>query len=138
MQWNDIDFRPSSHKLRQFAGMGLVILLFGIALWSGADPFDEFVVAWWIIAGAVFILGLVRPQAIRWIYVGWSMVVFPIGWLVARLVLACVFYGVITPLGLAFRLVGRDVLALRPQRDITSYWKMKSAALDAHSHFRQF
>ena len=38
---------------------------------------------------------------------------FPIGWTVSRLMLAAMFYVIFTPVGLVFRLIGRDALRLR-------------------------
>ena len=35
---------------------------------------------------------------------------FPIGWTVSQVILAVMFYGLFTPIGLVFRLIGRDPL----------------------------
>ena len=40
---------------------------------------------------------------------------FPIGWTVSLVLLGLVYYGLFTPIGLVFRLVGRDALQLRPR-----------------------
>jgi hypothetical protein len=63
---------------------------------------------------------------------------FPIGWTVSRLVLAAVFYGLFTPIGLVFRLMGRDPLARRPPHDVVSYWTEKPDRADVRRYFRQF
>lgn len=44
-----------------------------------------------------------------------------LGWINTRILLALVFFAVITPLALVFRLVGRDALALR-LKTRASYW----------------
>ena len=65
-----------------------------------------------VLAVLVGSMGLLHPPLVRWIFVGWMMAVFPIGWLVSRVVLAGVFYGCFTPLAFLFRLMGRDPLGL--------------------------
>jgi len=51
--------------------------------------------------------------------------------------LALVFYGVVTPFALVFRLRGRDVLA-RKKRPVDSYWSARRESNDPRSYFRQF
>ena len=55
-------------------------------------------------------IGLARPDWLRPIYVGWMVLAFPIGWTVSQLILGVIFCGVFTPIGLVFRLMGRDPL----------------------------
>jgi hypothetical protein len=62
---------------------------------------------------------------------------FPIGWTVSRLLLAGVYYGLMTPIGLGGRLMGRDPLQLR-FHECESYWTDKPARTEARSYFRQF
>jgi hypothetical protein len=49
-----------------------------------------------------------------------------------------IYYGVFTPVALAFRVVGRDALRLRPRPNLPTYWLPKPRAADAASYFRQF
>jgi hypothetical protein len=95
-------------------------------------------VAWTFAALALTIgpLGLIRPTLVRPVFVAWSVVAFPIGWLVSTVMLAVLFYGVFTPIGLLFRVVGRDALLLRRQ-SMTTYWRPKPAAQTARDYFRQ-
>jgi hypothetical protein len=81
---------------------------------------------------------LVKPAALRPIFVTWIIVAFPIGWCISTVLLTAVYYGVFTPLGLAFRIAGRDALQLRRRSDRDSYWMVKPAVTDARRYFRQF
>ena len=83
-------------------------------------------------------LGLVRPRLVRPIFVAWTVLAFPIGWAVSRLALAAVFFGVVTPIGLAFRLIGRDPLRLRPEPGRPSYWEPRPATADPARYLRQY
>ena len=66
------------------------------------------------------------------------LIVLPIAWTVSLLVLAAVFYGLLTPLGLMFRLMGRDVLDRRPDPEQDTYWQGKPAAESPRRYLRQY
>jgi hypothetical protein len=80
---------------------------------------------------------MVQPAAIRWVYSGWMIAVFPIGWTISRLMLAGLFYLVFTPVALVFRLIRRDALHVRTP-DTGSFWTPKGGATSADQYFRQF
>jgi hypothetical protein len=138
MQWSDIPFRPQRRMLRQFAGL---LIGFGAlaGLWHGWRH-DDWVTPAVIVgvAAVIGVVGLVRPEAIRWLFVGWMIVVFPIGWVVSRVVLTLLYYGMVTPVALVFRLTGRDALALKPRPDAATYWAAKPQATDAARYLRQY
>ena len=138
MQWSDIPLAPPNRILCQFAALWIVLLT-GLACWHGFFR-DRHVlaIALAVLAFTVGPLGLLKPQAIRWIFVGLMVVTFPIGWVVSRFVLACLFYGIFTPVGLVFRLMGRDALLRRHRPDVPTYWSAKLAAASPKSYLRQF
>jgi len=129
MRLSDINLHPDRRTLRQFAA--LWIIFFGaIAAWK-----SSLVVAGVAAAGGA--LGLAFPMAIRPVFVGWMILAFPIGWLISHVVLSLVYFVVFLPIGLWFRVIGRDALALRkPDRD--TYWTEKPAQEDVSRYFRQF
>ena len=77
-------------------------------------------------------------MAVKPIFVGWLVLTFPIGWTVSNLMLAILFYGVFTPLGLVFRLRGRDLLGLRRREGVESYWAKKPEVTDMKRYLREF
>jgi hypothetical protein len=137
MQWSDIQFRPSARTLRQFAGLWMAF--FGsLAAWQyfhRHEPLTAGFLA--LFALVVGLVGVARPQLIRPIYVGWMVLTFPIGWTVSQLMLAVLYYGLFTPIGLLFRLFGRDPLQLR-QPATETYWSAKSTPADPRRYFKQF
>jgi hypothetical protein len=138
MRWSDIRFDPPARTLRQFAGLWLVVFL-GLACWQGLVKENSG--SGLLLAGlalAVGPLGLIKPQFIRPIFVGALIASFPIGWVVSRVLLAVLFYGLFTPLGLCFRLLGRDPLQLRRPRGKETYFLPKGLATDPGSYFNQF
>jgi hypothetical protein len=136
LTWSDIQFHPTEKTLRQFAG--LFLLIFGAlavyeTVWGGSPRLGMgYGVAAALVGGA----GLIWPKVIQPVFVGWSIVAFPIGWAVSTLLLGVLFYGIFTPLGLVFRATGRDVLRLRRPATAT-YWLPKAAAKDPREYFRQ-
>ncbi len=136
MQWSDIQFSPTERTLRQFAG--LCLLVFGLlAIFETIVRHRSgLALVYGFVALVVGPLGLFRPQAVRPIYVGWSVLAFPIGWVVSSTILALLFYGMFTPLALVFRAFGRDVLARR-HPDVRTYWTPKPAARNLRDYFRQ-
>jgi hypothetical protein len=124
--------------LRQFAGLWLAFFG-GLAAWQGLAR-GRVGVALALAALAVVVggLGLIRPALVRPIFVGWMVLAFPIGWAVSLILLGLVYYGLFLPIGLAFRLAGRDALRLRPRPDATTFWIPRAAPADVRRYFRQF
>ena len=136
MEWSAVTATPTPKLLRQFAGLSLSFFV-GWALWrawhgqvglgTGALGTTG------LVLGA---LGLWRPATIRFVYTGWMIAAFPIGWTMSRLVVAALFYIVFTPVALIFRLLGRDALHVR-RRPLRSYWTAKAGAGEPGEYFRQ-
>jgi hypothetical protein len=72
-------------------------------------------------------------------YETWSLLFLPLAWSVSSLLLVLVYYGVLTPIGLVLRLVGRDPLHREFDRSAASYWvKRDEMAVDPDRYFCQF
>ncbi|HVA49737.1 MAG TPA: hypothetical protein VNH11_25445 [Pirellulales bacterium] len=138
MHWSDINFHPTVKTLRQFAGLWIMCLS-SLAAWQWFARSRTGAAAVLVaLAATVGALGLARPTAIRWLFVGLTLATFPIGWLVSWLLFGGLYYGVFTPLALCFRLIGRDALSRRLDADAESYWTEKPPAPDVRRYFRQF
>lgn len=138
MQWSDIPFNPSRNTLRQFAGLSL-IFFGGFAVWLGL--FRDRPVAGDVLAGlaiVIAVVGTVSPMALRPVFVGWMILAFPIGWAVSRILLGVLYFGIFTPVGVFFRIRGRDPLMLRRRTGQATYWSEKPAPDNVSSYFRQF
>lgn len=87
---------------------------------------------------ALALVILARPAFGAGVWRGWMRAAEPIGWTFSHLVLALVYYGVLTPIGLLMRLFGRDPLHRRLDRQGASYWVERKAERDPGRAFRQF
>lgn len=137
MTWADINWSPTDRLLRQFATISTVVAL-GLAFRlsvHGARLEATGLVALALLAA---IIGAVRPQALRSAFVGLSLLTFPIGWVVSQVMLLFLFGVVVTPLALAFRLIGRDRLWLRADPARTSLWKPHAEPKDTERYLRQY
>ena len=100
----------SDSVLRQFAG--LCLLIFGaLAGWQYLGREHQRLAL--IFAGLAAVLGvggLVWPRGIRPVFVTAMALTMPIGSVVSRVLLGALFFGLFAPVGLFFKLIGRDAL----------------------------
>ncbi len=138
MKWSDFPLKPTARALRQFAGAWLIFFLaVAIHCYVGRGQ-HQAGIAIGVMAVVLGGLGLVRPAALRWLYVGATALTFPIGWVISQIMLGIMFYGVITPLALWFRIRGRDLLARKPAPSRASFWTPKDTPADMRAYFRQY
>ena len=137
MAMMEINWNPSRKELRQF---GFLCLLFfgGIGLWrwyhAGLTLGVELLAAAAIIGG---VLGAVAPQLLKWIFVGWIIAVFPIGWTVSHLLLGFIYFFILTPIGFLLKAMGHDPMNRSFDRSAGTYWSTHEQAPVAR-YFRQF
>lgn len=136
MQWADVTAKPTDRVLRQFAGGLIVVGLTWTAwlFWMDEAPATRVVAA---LAGVTGLVGVVTPSAVRPIFRTWMIVAFPIGWLLSRTMLALLYFLLFTPVALAFRLMGRDVLGRR-RTNPDSYWRTRTNIKDVKRYLQQF
>jgi hypothetical protein len=136
MQWRDVTRRPDEKILRQFGGLCLAIGIGIVAwqAWRGTVDWRSYVFGVLAFAGAI---GLASPSAIRWLYTGWMVAVFPIGWTISRLIVVLLFFGLFTPVALLFRVIGRDALRRRNQAG-ASLWVARRQSQRSDGYLRQY
>jgi len=134
----DINWKPSAKQLRQFAALEIVFFAI-VSAWlycNSSSP--QVAVAVIAVAAVVGVLGMVWPALVRPIYVAWMAIVFPIGWLVSHLLLAILFYLVISPIGVIMKLCGYDAMQRKFDRQVETYWKHRDQKDDTERYFKQF
>jgi hypothetical protein len=110
----------SKKELRHFGFMvGGAFLLIGLWPMFLHKELPRF---WALAIAALLILGGgVLPRALTPLQRGWMVIGNALGWLNTRIILGLVFYGMITPMGFAMRLLGKDPLRLRSPGVVGSY-----------------
>ncbi len=142
-----INLDPDRKTMRQFGFIALVGFgaLGGLVMWrNGLLGFDfgggarPVAYVLWGLGAFSGLLSLVAPRGNRALFVGLSVATYPIGLVVSYVILGLVFYGLFAPLGILFRLIGRDALCRKIDRNAPSYWVEPTGAADLKSYFRQF
>ena len=129
--------KPTARVLRQFAGAWLIFFLMLAAnqIWRRGHVTAGVVLA---ILAPIGIVGLVKPNSVRWLFIATSAVAFPIGWVVSQVALLIMFYGVVTPMAFFLRLRGRDTLQLRKKPDQSSFWSLREEEPKPERYLKQF
>jgi len=135
----ELNFRPSDRELRWFAALWFTVFwaIVGCLVWYHWHA-RGVAGALWSFAAAVAVIGLIRPAAVRPLYVGWLVAAFPIGWTVSNLLLLAIYWLVFTPIGLMMRLTGRDPLTRRFDRQAKTYWFARRPSDDKERYLRQY
>ena len=129
---------PTSQQLKVF---GLLLgpffgLIGALVLWR-AGTWTIPVVCWIVALLSVIVYHCV-PSAKRTMYMAPMTVMYPIGWLVSHALLALVYFGWVTPVGLAMRLFGYDPMRRRLARQKASHWVRRKPVGNVNRYFRQY
>ncbi len=147
MQAVELNLHPDTRSLRLFGvvALGAFGALGGLILWRGGLFGFDFGAAGvpaayglWVAGATSGFLSLVAPRANRPLWVGLVLITFPIGFVLSYLLMGLLFYGVFTPFGLVFRLIGRDALERRLDPAAESYWIPREREVPVERYFRQF
>jgi len=142
-----IDFRPSTRTLRQFGGIAFVAFTaLAVVAWREQAIFAvrlgafHQVVALGLaaLAGLCGALSLLYPKGNWPLYVGLSVVTYPLGWVVLHVLLAVLFVLVLGPVALVLRFTRSDPLTRHYDPRADSYWTKRPESSPPASYFRRF
>ena len=143
----EINFNPDTKTLRQFGaiafiGFGILAalayyekLIFSFGLGQARMPLVMVFAALGTIAA---LFSLVAPRANRVLYVGLTLLAFPIGFVLSYVIMGTLFFLIIGPIALLFRLLGRDSMHRRYDPKSVSYWVEVRNTRDKESYFHQY
>jgi hypothetical protein len=134
----DLNLNPSRKELKFFA-IGIIVVFSIVALViyrkHGSVPVPATIAG---VAAVVGIIGYFVPGFIRYVYVPWIIAAYPIGWVVSHVLLGVIFFGVVTPLALIMKLVGRDPMQRAFDPSAKTYWIERPQNQTTNRYFRQF
>ena len=144
-----LNLAPERRILGQFAWLAAFALPVFAALFTRADARLWQVWEWHWSSPAVLWLGAVGTAQLAAflagvrhltlvLYVVLMVVAWPIGFVISHVFLAVVYYLVMTPIGLVFRLLGRDAIGRSIDRGAKSYWHDRGAPRPAESYFKLY
>ncbi len=134
-----LNLKPSKKQLRDFGFIALCMcnVIGLLLLWPGRISLKAFVV-FSLVGLAMFVLSRVSTALLKPIYLGMVLLTFPIGWVVSHLVMGLFYYGVVTPIAVLFRILGRDPLCRKYDPQANTYWTVYKRKRSAKDYFHQF
>tara|TARA_B100000900_G_scaffold389278_1_gene382042 strand:- start:607 stop:1020 length:414 start_codon:yes stop_codon:yes gene_type:complete len=131
------NIKTDKKLIRDFAILigSILIVLFGYLILKGKDPnvLIVFLGIFFICSGFIF------PTILKPIYLVWMYFATILGWIMTRLILALVFYLIVSPIGVFGRIFGKEFLALKKNKMNKSYWNYIVKNKNNQSEFdRQF
>jgi hypothetical protein len=139
MSLASVNWNPSQKDLNGFrlasviATAAIAVLLYAL---KGVD------IRWCagIVAFGAFVWlsGLVSLTLTRYVYLVLMVVTLPIGFVVSLVLMSAFYFGLLTPLGLIFRVIGRDALRRKFDPKAPSYWVPYQQTKKVERYFQQF
>jgi saxitoxin biosynthesis operon SxtJ-like protein len=134
-----IDWKPDRAALRSFGRTVIIgsLLIAAVLHWGKgwSQAAGVLAVAGVVIGG----LGMIGGPIARPGYLLWMGIAFVMGNIVSRVVLAVVYFLVVTPIGIVMKIIGRDRLALASRtRKRTTHWVDLPRSRTADADERQF
>ncbi len=133
-EFSELD--TSRKALRTFGWQigGIFLLIGGVLAWHWG-AFGTLVMILLGLGGVLLVVGLSFPAALRPIYKLWMGLALVLGFVMSHVLLAVVFFGLVTPIGLVMRLFGHDPLSRRVAPPGGTYWKDREV-YDPHDRER--
>ena len=123
--------RSETKELRSF---GLIVggIFSVIGLWPVVFR-SESPRVWAVALGAGLIgLGVMIPVSLKHVYKVWMLMGHALGWVNTRILLGVIFYGLITPMGLFLRLLGKDAMRRVLVEEAPTYRIVRSPRSPVH------
>ena len=135
----EINWKPTRSELRIFGfGLTLFCAIIAFLLFQNGGPSSWIEGLLLTVAVLSALASAMAPEWLRAVYCGFMVLAFPIGWVMSHVIFAIVFYLVFTPIGLLFRISGRDLLKRRFDREAETYWEPHKPKDSPEDYFRQF
>ncbi len=119
------------HKERIVTGSDRSFGLMMAAAFAAVSALNAWHTGWvwpWTATLAVLFLvaGIIRPSALHPLNRLWLKFGLLLSRIVSPIVMALLFFGTVLPTGIVMRMMGKDLLRLKRQADVDSYWIVRS------------
>jgi len=134
-----LNLKPSKKQLRDFglAALCMCNVIGLLLLWLGRIP-SKGLVVFFLIGLAIYVLSRTSTVLIKPIYLAMLILTFPIGWVVSHIAMGLFYYGIVTPMAVFFRILGRDPLCRKYDAQANTYWIPYKRKRSAKDYFHQF
>ena len=129
---------PTKTQLNVFAfGLSLILLLFS---WRAKKAANDNASLLLLLAATILVIAYFtkRDFVVKFYHV-WMRCVSVIGMIVTGILMIIIFYLIFTPVGLFLRLIRKDILNLKADRKLKTYWIDKEKRqYDKSNYEKQF
>jgi len=123
-------------KVRDFGiALAVFVLIVGLYRWWRKD--ESYILYYILFSAAVLAVALFAPRFLRPVYGFWMKVARFILWINTVVLLSMVFFLVFATLALVFKLLKRDLLDERIDRDVESYWIRRPSPIISKERFKR-
>jgi hypothetical protein len=119
-------------KIKISSDRSFGLLFFFIFIILGVWPLisNNEVRVWSLILGLFFLIpSLLKPNLLRPLNLLWCRFGIFLGSIVAPIVMGAIFFLVVTPTGFLMKLIGRDLLKIKFNKETKSYWIQRKKSL---------
>ena len=88
------------------------------------------------LGGLLIACGSLIPRVLAPVHKGWMWIGHILGWVNTRILLGLVFYGLITPIGMVFRLMGKETMRQAFSEDASTYRVVRQPRPRVHMKFQ--
>ncbi len=135
----EINWNPSDKELGNFGRIAIIAsILVATLLYATKGLTFKWCVLIVGIGFLFFVCSILSMIVTKWIYLGLTLITFPIGMAISFVLLAGFYYLLLTPVGLMFRLIRRDSLRRKHDRAAKSYWIARRPVDNIKRYFNQF
>lgn len=123
---------PTNEKFGFFFGAVFVVA----AIYFLLMQLSQWLIFFSFFFGLTFVgVAIFKPLSLGFLNFAWYKFGLILAGVISPIILAGLYFCVITPIGLVFKIFGRDELALK-DRDVKSYWIMRSSRRNDLDSFR--
>ncbi|MHC4086671.1 MAG: hypothetical protein ACYSWZ_18790 [Planctomycetota bacterium] len=135
----EINWSPNRKELRKFGIIFLIAsTLIALLLYLLKGLGIQWMAVIFAVGFVVFLSSVLSLKVTRGIYLGLILLTLPIGLVVSFTLMAIFYFLLLTPIGLIFRLIGRDALGRKFDSTVDSYWVPRQPPNSLGRYFHQF
>ena len=123
-----------NEEVKQLRSFGFIVGGgFGlIALWPTVFRHEQPRLVILVLAGLLLLLASLFPRSLRPAYRVWMALGHVLGWVNTRIILSVMFYILFMPVGLVMRLLGKDPMLRKFERNIDTYRVIRQPRPSSH------
>lgn len=129
------NIKTGKKDIRSFGVTFAIIFLTiaGFLYYQEKDSFHLFI----YLAGSFSGLGFILPIVLKPFYMVWMIFAAILGWFMTKMILSLLFSIIITPIGLFLKILGKDLLDLKEQKNKKSYWNIRNSEEEQNQNYEK-